>query len=109
MTEEEYEAELAVQEGKVAANVKEEEADLLTPQEVAAMKAKIESYAPWMNVDPEARARPLAARSLIALCFNRAPPPPRRPSRARRRLARTARTRRRRRLTACSSTRRRPS
>merc|ERR1719155_310879 len=57
MTEEEYEAELAAQEAAKAANVKEEEEDILTPQEVEAMKAKIANYAPWMTVDPEAIAR----------------------------------------------------
>ena len=60
MTEEEYEAELAQQEAKKDANVKEVEEDILSPQEVEAMKAKIANYAPWMNVDPEARALTLA-------------------------------------------------
>jgi len=62
MTEEEYEAELAAQEAAKAANVKEEEEDILTPQEVEAMKAKIANYAPWMTVDPEAIARAKKAR-----------------------------------------------
>jgi len=61
MTEEEYEAELAAQEAAKTANVKEEE-DILTPQEVEAMKAKIANYAPWMTVDPEAIARAKKAR-----------------------------------------------
>ena len=102
MTEEEYEAELAQQEAKKDANVKEVEEDILSPQEVEAMKAKIANYAPWMNVDPEARAlttltlalttrarrrrepRPPAARPLRVpsaechLSIHRtAPPPPR--------------------------------
>lgn len=62
MTEEEYEAELAKQEAQVASNVKEEEEDILSPQEVEAMKAKIANYAPWMTVDPEAIARAKKAR-----------------------------------------------
>merc|ERR1719272_2307990 len=63
MTEEEYEAELAQQEAKKDANVKEVEEDILSPQEVEAMKAKIANYAPWMNVDPEAFfARAMKAR-----------------------------------------------
>lgn len=60
MTEEEYEAELAAQEAKAASNVKEDQENILTPQEVEEMKAKISNYAPWMTVDPEARARTLA-------------------------------------------------
>ena len=136
MTEEEYEAELAAQEAAKAANVKEEEEDILTPQEVEAMKAKIANYAPWMTVDPEARARSLALTpATVARAARRHAPGPARPrhplrersatlflasatprlsslrrrSRARRRRARTGRTRRRRRSTACSSIRRRPS
>ena len=73
MTEEEYEAELAKQEGMKASNVKESEEDILSPEEVAAMKAKIENYAPWMNVDPEAPdRRPIAASAAPRL---RASPP----------------------------------
>ena len=135
MTEEEYEAELAAQEAAKAANVKEEEEDILTPQEVEAMKAKIANYAPWMTVDPEARARTVALTpATVARAARRHEPGPARPhhplrersatlflasatplpslrrrSRARRRRARTGRTRRRRRSTACSSIRRRPS
>ena len=135
MTEEEYEAELAAQDAAKTANVKEEE-DILTPQEVEAMKAKIANYAPWMTVDPEARARSLALTpATVARAARRHAPGPARPrhplrersatlflasatprlsslrrrSRARRRRARTGRTRRRRRSTACSSIRRRPS
>jgi len=62
MTEEEYEAELAAQASMKASNVKEKQEDILTPEEVAAMKAKIENYAPWMTVDPEAIARAKKAR-----------------------------------------------
>jgi len=62
MTEEEYEAEIAAQEAMKASNVKENDEDILSPEEVARMKAKIESYAPWMNVDPEAIARAKKAR-----------------------------------------------
>merc|ERR1740124_139785 len=62
MTEEEYEAELAAQEAKIDSNVKEVEEDILSPQEVEAMKAKIANYAPWMSVDPEAIARAKKAR-----------------------------------------------
>lgn len=62
MTEEEYEAELAAQEAKAASNVKEDQENILTPQEVEEMKAKISNYAPWMTVDPEAIARAKKAR-----------------------------------------------
>ena len=78
MTEEEYEAELAAQEAQIVSNVKEVEEDILSPQEVEAMKAKIANYAPWMSVDPEARQhkhpRPLTAR-LCECCAPTAPLP----------------------------------
>ena len=87
MTEEEYEAELAAQEAAKTANVKEEE-DILTPQEVEAMKAKIANYAPWMTVDPEARARAVALTpaTVTRAARRHAPGParPRRPLRGRR-------------------------
>jgi hypothetical protein len=78
MTEEEYEAELAKQEAQVASNVKEEEEDILSPQEVEAMKAKIANYAPWMTVDPEARARTLTLTPPLITCaaWRREPRPP---------------------------------
>ena len=80
MTEEEYEAELAAQEAAKAANVKEEEEDILTPQEVEAMKAKIANYAPWMTVDPEARARTLALTpATVTRAARRHEPGPARP------------------------------
>ena len=80
MTEEEYEAELAAQEAAKVANVKEEEEDILTPQEVEAMKAKIANYAPWMTVDPEARARALALYpATVARAARRHAPGPARP------------------------------
>ena len=79
MTEEEYEAELAAQEAAKTANVKEQE-DILTPQEVEAMKAKIANYAPWMTVDPEARARSLALTpATVTRAARRHEPGPARP------------------------------
>jgi len=62
MTEEEYEMELAREAATAKSQEKEKEEDLLSPEEVARVKAKIESYAPWMNVDPEAIARAKKAR-----------------------------------------------
>ena len=80
MTEEEYEAELAAQEAAKVANVKEEEEDILTPQEVEAMKAKIANYAPWMTVDPEARARAVALTpATVTRAARRHEPGPARP------------------------------
>merc|ERR1719199_1619602 len=66
MTEEEYEAMLAAESSAPVATAPpppaKEEEDLLSPEEVARIKRKIESYAPWMNVDPEAIARAKKAR-----------------------------------------------
>ena len=78
MTEEEYEAELAAQEAKVDSNVKEVEEDILSPQEVEAMKAKIANYAPWMSVDPEARAQTLTLTPtlIVRAAWRREPRPP---------------------------------
>ena len=81
-----------------------EEEDLLSPEEVARIKRKIESYAPWMDVDPEVPSRLLTdalpptaaaprahAADLVSACG--------RPLRVPRRRVRTAKTRRRRRWT----------
>ena len=78
MTEEEYEAELAAQEAQIVSNVKEVEEDILSPQEVEAMKAKIANYAPWMSVDPEARARTLTRTPtlIVRAAWRREPRPP---------------------------------
>ena len=66
MTEEEYEAMLAAESSAPVATAPpppaKEEEDLLSPEEVARIKRKIESYAPWMDVDPEAIARAKKAR-----------------------------------------------
>merc|ERR1719199_1369867 len=58
MTEEEYEAMLAAESSAPVATAPpppaKEEEDLLSPEEVARIKRKIESYARWMDVDPQA-------------------------------------------------------
>merc|ERR1719440_537691 len=61
MSEEEYEAELAAESAakasRMEAGEKEQEENLLSDAEAAAISAKISNYAPWMTVDPQAIAR----------------------------------------------------
>ena len=108
MTEEEYEAMLAAESSAPVATAPpppaKEEEDLLSPEEVARIKRKIESYAPWMDVDPEVPSRLLTDALPPTAAAPRAHAADRvsacgRPLRVPRRRVRTAKTRRRRRWT----------
>jgi len=61
MSEEEYEAELALEEqakqDALGGKAVQEEENLLAPGEAERIKAEIKKRAPWMDIDPEAIAR----------------------------------------------------